>query len=275
MRSDRSLRPLEWVLRIGAVMEFVGHGALGIIGVAAWVSYFAVVGIGPAAAHGLMPLVGLFDVALAASILLFPSRALIGYMAAWGFWTALLRPLSGESIWEAVERAGNYGALLALLLACGGGWRGWLRFSLRDPLGERDRAAVAWTLRLTTVLLLLGHGALGLLGKPLFATHYASIGLHATWTEPAVGAFECLLAAAVLVRPARGILLFVAAWKLATELLSPIAGSTLWVFIEHGGSYVAPLALALLSEGSMPDQPRPRADAKRREESAVARAGAA
>jgi hypothetical protein len=29
-------------------------------------------------------------------------------------------------------------------------------------------------------------------------------------------------------------------------VLAPMAGSPVWVFIEHGGSYAAPLALAML-----------------------------
>ena len=42
------------------------------------------------------------------------------YMAVWGLWTALLRPLSGEPWWETIERAPNYLVPLALLfvLSC-------------------------------------------------------------------------------------------------------------------------------------------------------------
>jgi hypothetical protein len=228
-------------------MEFVGHGALGINRVAAWTSYFAVVGIPRDTALHLMPLVGAFDVAMALAVLFFPMRCVILYMAAWGLWTALLRPLAGESAWEAVERAGNYGVLCALfLLAKDGDWKSWFHFQLVDVDG-RLRSRLAWILRLTTVFLLAGHGALNLIvRKPIFVTHYGMLGLHGTWAEPAVGAFECVLALAVLIQPGFGLLLFVLAWKLATEALSPMAGSPIWVFIEHGGSYAAPLGLALL-----------------------------
>jgi hypothetical protein len=120
-------------------------------------------------------------------------------------------------------------------------------FDLVRDLGDGRARQVAWVLRLTTALLLLGHGALGLLvRKPLFALQYGQIGIHGAWAEPVVGAAECVLAFAVLVRPGFGLLLFVVAWKLATEALSPVAGSSLWVFVEHAGSYAAPLALALM-----------------------------
>jgi hypothetical protein len=238
---------LSWIMRVGVAMEFIGHGALGIKGVAAWTSYFAVVGIQKATALHLMPLVGIFDVTMALTVLFFPMRSVILYMAAWGLWTALLRPLAGESTWEAVERAGNFGVLYALfLLASGGNWKSWFHFDLVKmtvPL----RARIAWVLRLTSVLLLAGHGALNLIvRKPIFVTQYGMLGLHGTWVEPAVGAFECILAAAVLIQPGFGLLLFVVVWKLATEALSPMAGSPIWVFIEHGGSYAAPLALAIM-----------------------------
>ena len=246
--SRQETLQISWILRVGVVMEFIGHGALGIGRVAAWSSYFAVVGIlGDTSLH-LMPLVGLFDVAMALTVLFYPMRAVILYMTAWGLWTALLRPLAGESAWEAVERAGNFGALFALfMLSRGGNWKAWLRFGMVDEIQGRLRLRVCWALRLTTVLLLLGHGALGLLvRKPLFSTQYALLGLHGTWVEPAIGAFECVLALVVLLQPGFGILVFVLAWKFATEALSPMAGSPMWVFVEHGGSYAAPLALALL-----------------------------
>jgi hypothetical protein len=246
--QDRTVTWVSWILRIGAVMEFVGHGSLGLGRVAAWTSYFAVVGIPKATALALLPVVGAFDVTMALVLLFYPFRALILYMAAWGAWTAVLRPLAGESSWEAVERAGNFGVLGALfLMGQGTGLRSWFHFHLAEDFCARLRARVAWVLRLTTVFLLAGHGALGLLvRKPLFAHQYGVNGLHAPWLEPAVGAFEIALALAVLGRPGTGLLIFALIWKLATEALSPIAGSPIWVFIEHGGSYAAPLALAIM-----------------------------
>src|SRR5215510_12479578 len=105
-----------WLLRVGAAMCFIGHGAFGFITKAAWLPYFAVVGIPEAWAWKLMPLVGAVDVLAGMAILYRPMRLPLIYMSAWALWTALLRPLAGESVWEAVERAGNYGVPLALLL---------------------------------------------------------------------------------------------------------------------------------------------------------------
>ncbi len=242
---------VSWILRIGVAMEFIGHGVLGLHHPAAWASYSAVMGISRETALVMMPIVGALDLAMAIAVLVYPMRGVILYMAAWGLWTALLRPMAGEPVWEAVERAGNFGAIWALfLLARGGGARSWLRFDLADVLGGKRLRQLSWALRLTTVALLLGHGALGLLvHKPLLGTQYAAVGLQGSWAEAPIGAFECALALAVLLRPGFGLLVFVVAWKLVTEALSPMAGSPVWVFVEHGGSYAAPLALALLNRG--------------------------
>ncbi|HTL68765.1 MAG TPA: hypothetical protein VL200_13970 [Lacunisphaera sp.] len=237
---------LDWILRLGLFFCFLGHGMLGLSKVAAWTSYFAVVGIGPDHALDLMPWVGVFDVALGIAALFFPIRWLVFYMFLWTLWTALLRPLAGESIWEAVERAGNYGVPFALflLLTPGGSLNAWLR----GAFGPRTRElALHWTLRLTTVLLLFGHGMLNwAVLKPLFVKQYSVLGLPGLPVERGVGVFECLLALAVLIKPDSRMLVGIVVWKLATEILNPMAGSPIWVFIEHGGSYAAPLALAFL-----------------------------
>jgi hypothetical protein len=242
---------VSWVLRIGVAMEFIGHGALGLLHTAPWTSYFAVVGIPRESALAMMPIIGAVDIAIALAVLLYPARGAILYMALWGLATALMRPLAGESAWEAVERAGNFGAAGALfLMARGSGMGSWFRFAGFDAPSGGSRGQVGWVLRLTTAGLLLGHGALGLLvRKALLGSQYSAIGLQGAWAVPLIGGFECALAIAVLLRPGFGLLVFVAAWKLATEALSPMAGTPVWVFVEHGGSYAAPLALALLNRG--------------------------
>ncbi len=237
-----------WILRVGAAACFIGHGAFGFITKAAWLPYFGVIGIPEAWAWRLMPLVGAVDVLAGMAVLFAPRGLPLVYMAIWATWTALLRPLSGESVFETLERAGNYGVPLALLLltamprSLGGLWQ-----SLDGPATDaaamaRVRTALKWT----TVLLLVGHGALGaLIGKPMLTAHYASIGLPAA-TTAIVGWFELALAATIALRPIAGVLLFVGIWKLATEWLFVVSGAPIWEFVERAGSYAAPLALAVL-----------------------------
>jgi len=196
-----------------------------------------------------MPWVGIGDIVTGIAVLFYPCRAMVWYMALWGLWTAMLRPMAGESVWEAVERAGNYGVPFALfLLTTGGGFKAWLGSRLSEPEEGLQRIEFQWVLQLTTILLLVGHGMLGLhVHKALFGFQYAAIGFQSRFVESIVGVLECLLAGVVLFRPTTGLLVGVLLWKLASEALNPIAGAPIWVFIEHGGSYAAPLALALLT----------------------------
>lgn len=245
----------SWTLRVGVAMEFIGHGALGLGRVAAWAPYFAVIGLSRQAAFTLMPVIGCVDVALGFAVLVYPARSLALYMAVWALATALLRPLAGESVWEVVERAGNYGAAAALfLMATPHGCRSWFSRPTFGSVSVFSQNQVRWTLRLTSAGLLIGHGLLGLcVQKATLGNQYAALGISAPWFEPAVGLFECALAVAVLLRPGCGLLLLVLAWKLVTEALAPLSGTPIWVFVEHGGSYAAPLALALLvREGAEP-----------------------
>jgi hypothetical protein len=84
------------------------------------VEWFSVFGISDAGlATQLLFLVGVIDVALALLTLIKPIRLALLWMTFWGFWTALLRPIVGEPIWDFVERWANWGAPLALLLTVG------------------------------------------------------------------------------------------------------------------------------------------------------------
>jgi hypothetical protein len=237
-----------WALRVGAAMCFIGHGAFGFITKAAWLPYFGVIGIPDAWAWKLMPLVGAVDVTAGMAVLFAPRGLPLVYMSVWALWTALLRPLSGESIFEAVERAGNYGVPFALLVMTSvpRTLRALLTRLDRPASDESSLEAVMSILKWITVLLLAGHGLLGALNhKAMLTTHYATVGLPAD-TTTLVGWFEIALAGVVAVRPSVGLLLFVAAWKIATESLFVVAGAPVWEFVERAGSYVAPLALAAL-----------------------------
>src|SRR6185437_3724576 len=119
MKLTNRIQDIYYTLRVAAAMCFIGHGAFGIITKAIWCNYFAVFGIGHDLAYRLMPVLGSIDILLGISLLIYPVRTVILWLVAWGFITASLRPLSGEPFAEMIERAGNYGAPLALLLLSG------------------------------------------------------------------------------------------------------------------------------------------------------------
>lgn len=251
-------RTVHWILRLGVAACFIGHGAFGFIGKAAWVPYFAVWGIPERWAWPLMPVVGMVDITIGVVTLFRPIRAVLLYMAFWGLQTACLRPLAGEGIWELLERAGNFGVPLAFLVLLG--WppsrADWFSARPGPPLTQARTEAVQSMLRVTAAMLLIGHGGFGFaMQKPEWTGYFDLFGIDRTTVmayslTPVVGGFECVLGLLVLVLPLPGVLLFAFIWKVGTELLRPLAGESFWEFVERGGSYAALLALWWLTTRS-------------------------
>ena len=105
----------EWILRLGIFGEFLGHGVFALSVKASWLPYFASVGIAESTASTLMPLIGILDLLVAFLVLIKPLKVVLAWAAFWGFLTALIRPISGEPIWDFLERWANWAAPLALL----------------------------------------------------------------------------------------------------------------------------------------------------------------
>jgi len=247
---------LHWILRVAVAGCFIGHGAFGLITKAAWVPYFAIFGIPEAWAWKLMPIVGVVDISVGVLTLIRPVRAVVLYMTFWGFQTACLRPLAGQGVWELFERAGNYGVPLAFLCLLGPGrsLADWFSFRPAPPLTVERAATIGWILRLTTALLLIGHGGFDFAMGKDWTSYATAVGVSpavvaAHPLSPMAGWFECALGLVILARPMRAVLLFVFVWKLASEAFRPLAGEPIWEFVERAGSYGAPLALAWLQSG--------------------------
>lgn len=126
---NQGTRTAEWLLRIAVAGEFIGHGVFALQVKQGWLAYFSAVGIAPETATTLLPLIGIMDILLALLVLIYPIRLVLLWMAFWGFWTALLRWIADEPVWDFVERWANWGAPLALLFLRGWGTslREWFR----------------------------------------------------------------------------------------------------------------------------------------------------
>ena len=239
---------LHWLLRIACAMCFVGHGAWGLITKAGWLPFYAVFGIGPSVAWRTMPIIGAADITLGAAVLLFPFPALLGYLVLWTLFTALLRPLAGMGWWELLERAGNYGPPLALLVIARAQSRRWFERIAVRPVSPETLRRVAWILRASIALLLIGHGGFALIEeKKLLLDHWRWLGVPADLPFlHALGAVEMAAGFAAFLRPSRPLLISIAYWKLANELLYPLSSGRLrdgWEWVERGGDYLAPFAL--------------------------------
>jgi hypothetical protein len=257
--AARPLVPqLAWALRLGVAGEFVGHGWVGTGRPAAWLPFFQVFGFSSDFANAVMPVIGAWDIGVGLLMLAVPMRWLLIWTAVWGLFTAFLRPLAGQGWWEFLERGGNYGVPLALLLLAGvhaytqSVWN-WLRpMRPRPTVSPAQAQRLAWVLRLTVASLLIGHGGIGaFMHREAWTAYFTVLGINAATVGDrslieTVGWLEIAMGIVVLFRPFRGLLLFVFCWKVFTELLRPLAGEEIGQFIERFGGYAAPIALALL-----------------------------
>jgi hypothetical protein len=105
----------EMILRVGVAGEFLGHGVFALGVKQGWIPYFTSLGFTEGFAAMVLPIVGIMDILVAIFVLFWPLRIVLGWATLWGFWTALIRPLAGEPIWDFVERFANWAAPLALL----------------------------------------------------------------------------------------------------------------------------------------------------------------
>jgi hypothetical protein len=237
---------IYYTLRIAAAMCFIGHGSFGIIGKEIWCNYFAVVGISHDMAYKVMPWLGSVDILMGLSLLFYPTRAVLWWLVIWGTITAFLRPMSGEPFAEFIERAGNFGAPLALLVLSsdkGSLFKGF--FSLVKPVDQTDEATlkrVTNILRVVVFLLLIGHGWLNLIEKKGLMGQYTALGFSNPGEVAHIaGFFEIGAAFLLLIRPLRPIIFALLIWKIGTELFYPHWEMFEW--IERGGSYGTLLAL--------------------------------
>ncbi|MAG47384.1 hypothetical protein CL617_02165 [archaeon] len=124
-----NIKKAEWVLRIGVAGEFLGHGVFALGVKQGWIPYFTNLGLTEGFAGIALPLIGIMDIVVALIVLVKPYNFVLGWATIWGFWTALLRPVSGGSWWDFIERFANWAAPLALIYLRGfpKNWKDWFK----------------------------------------------------------------------------------------------------------------------------------------------------
>ncbi|HEY7293440.1 MAG TPA: hypothetical protein VH916_00305 [Dehalococcoidia bacterium] len=248
---------LHWVLRVSVAGEFIGHGLVGTSRPAAWLPFFRLFGFNNDFARTMMPIIGSWDITIGILVLVLPMRWMLVWTSYWSLFTAFLRPAAGQGWWEFLERGGNYGPPFALLLlsSVGANWRSvryWFqRVSTRPTLTREKAQQLQWVLRISVAALLIGHGGIGVFDHPGWASYFHLFGIGRSTVQahsliPLLGWCEIGLGLAVLIRPFRGLLLFVLVWKVFEEILRPVAGEHVGQFIERFGDYCAPLALIIV-----------------------------
>lgn len=119
MSNISNLQLIKQLLRIGISATFIGHGMFAYYIKESWTLYLMTVGFSKETAIFLMPWIGILDFSVALIILLYPLRIVVFWAFIWTLATALIRPISGEPIWDFVERASNWTVPLVLLILQG------------------------------------------------------------------------------------------------------------------------------------------------------------
>lgn len=242
------------LLRIGMTGCFIGHGIWGLIGKSGWLPFFHVFFISDDAASFMMPVIGVMDILIGILAWFRPTRALLFWATFWTLFTAALRPSAGLGMSEFFERAGNYMIPLAFLFVTQSFTNRSKAFAIlkaSDIDVENNMRGFELTVRLGIALLLVGHGGLAFFNDHAILTkHAAFLGIenHQSVLKY-FGLVEFILGFTVFFAPRLpGLIPFVLIFKIAVELLHPIAGNSLDILetIERMGDYILPLILVFL-----------------------------
>jgi len=117
--NKKQYKLLSLILRIGIFGVFFGHGMIAIAGNNSWIHFLTTAGFSKDQAVFLLPIIGYLDVFISLMVLFLPIKIVLIWAFIWAFSTALIRPLSGLSIWTFIERSANWVLPLALIVLQG------------------------------------------------------------------------------------------------------------------------------------------------------------
>jgi hypothetical protein len=254
---SRAISPEEkifFLLRLGVLGCFVGHGFWGVVTKEGWVPFFDVFFIGRSSAFSLMPLIGTMDILVGVICFVYPNRALLIWATFWTLFTAMLRPSAAMGMSEFFERAGNYGVPLTFILLYGfpSSKEEWLeKLTPLKSFSPSQIRMMELVLRISLFSLLAGHGGLTVFTQSAtLIKHFNFLGLDPSVSNFRLfGSFEILLGLVVLLKPRlQGLMIFILVYKLGSELIFPFAGKPIDIFetIERMGDFVIPVMLLLI-----------------------------
>lgn len=119
------------------------------------------------------------------------------------------------------------------------------------PLTEQK---IYYTLRIASAMCFIGHGAFGIITKPIWANYFGVFGInhHLSWQlMPWVGTMDILLGLALLFYPVRAVFVWLVIWGTITALLRPLSGEPFAEFIERAGNFGAPLAFLIFASAKV------------------------
>ena len=110
---------VEIICRIGIFGTFIGHGIVAYLVNPKWYPLLTCHGFSIDQSSILMHYIGIIDIIVAVTILIYPLRLIVLWATIWAFLAAFSRPISGELFIEFVERSANWCLPLALFFTLG------------------------------------------------------------------------------------------------------------------------------------------------------------
>src|ERR1700759_1348440 len=99
---------------------------------------------------------------------------------------------------------------------------------------------IHYTLRIAMAMCFIGHGAFGIITKPIWCNYFAVFGISremAYRLMPVLGTADILLGMLILARPMRAIAGWLVVWGLLTAALRPLSGEHFAELVERAGNY--------------------------------------
>lgn len=115
--SDAAIRKVKCILQISLGLLLIGHGGLvAFVQDQMYIDHIALFGIG--ATPSMLTAIGWFEIIVGLVVALRPVAPLVWFVLAWKLFTESLFPFGGRAVdvFETVERWGDYGGCIALLL---------------------------------------------------------------------------------------------------------------------------------------------------------------
>src|ERR1700694_4317558 len=87
---------------------------------------------------------------------------------------------------------------------------------------------IHYTLRITSGMCFIGHGAFGIITKPIWCNYFALFGIdkiHAYHLMPVLGSVDIVLGFILLFKPIRAIAAWLIVWGIIMALFRPLSGA--------------------------------------------------
>jgi hypothetical protein len=118
---------------------------------------------------------------------------------------------------------------------------------------SNNKFKIHYTLRVAAAMCFMGHGAFGIITKPIWCNYFALFGIDkstAYHLMPILGSVDIMLGIILLFKPIRAIAVWLVFWGIMTAVCRPLSGEPLAEFIERAGNFGVPFCLLLLAGGT-------------------------